>query len=97
MNARAVLKSTAPVIAHYSGIGKALALRYGGPGVIFMLHSTVDDAGAYLEDRNTLSRCGARTDARAGCRNNGVDFVSLDEAVERLGGPSGRQILRLHF
>jgi peptidoglycan/xylan/chitin deacetylase (PgdA/CDA1 family) len=90
MSARAILKSTAPVIAHYSGIGKALALRYGGTGVIFMLHSTVEDAGSYLEQG---IRCPVATLQRTLCwlRDNGVDFVSLDEAVERLGqSPTGK-------
>jgi hypothetical protein len=49
MNARAVLMSTAPVIARYSGIAKALALRYGGPGIIFMLHSTVGNSDRHVD------------------------------------------------
>ena len=96
MNARAVLKSTAPVIAHYSGIGKALALRYGGPGVIFMLHSTVDDAGSYLE---AGIRCpvAALEQTLSWLQDNGVDFVSLDEAVERLGGPPAGKFCAFTF
>jgi peptidoglycan/xylan/chitin deacetylase (PgdA/CDA1 family) len=85
MNARAILKSTAPVIAHYSGIAKALAFRYGGPGVIFMLHSTTGDSAPSLEDL----RCPVAALERAlrWLEASGVDFVSLDEAVRRLAEP----------
>jgi peptidoglycan/xylan/chitin deacetylase (PgdA/CDA1 family) len=85
MSARTVLKSTAPVIAHYSGIGKALAFRYGGSGVIFMLHSTIANSVPYLED----IRCPVAALERTLCwlRDNGVQFVSLDQALERLSGP----------
>ncbi len=87
MNARAVLKSTAPVIACYSGIAKALAIRYGGPGVIFMLHSTVGDCGSHLAQD---LRCPVAALERTLCwlEDDGVEFVSLDEAVDRLRRPS---------
>lgn len=87
MNARAVLKSTAPVIACYSGIAKALALRYGGAGVIFMLHSMVGKSGGYFEEG---LRCPVAALERTlrWLTDNGVQFVSLDEAVERLSRPS---------
>ena len=87
MNARAVLKSAAPAIVCYSGIAKALAFRYGGPGVIFMLHSTVGEADTFLiEDL----RCPVATLERILCwlRDNGIQFVSLDEAMHRLSRPS---------
>ncbi len=87
MIARAFLKSTAPIIAHYSGIGKALAFRYGGSGVIFLLHSTVGNSAAYLED----IRCPVAVLERTLCwlKDNGVEFVSLDQALERLNRPLG--------
>lgn len=87
MNARAIARSAAPFIARYSGIGKALALRYRGPGVIFMLHSAVDNSTFYVEE---LLRCPIATLTRtlAWLRDNDIEFVSLDEAVERLGRSS---------
>jgi peptidoglycan/xylan/chitin deacetylase (PgdA/CDA1 family) len=85
MTARAFLKSTAPVIAHYSGIAKALALRYGGSGVIFMLHSTIGNSAPHMED----IRCPVAALERMLCwlRDNGVQFLSLDQALERLSRP----------
>jgi len=95
MNARAILKHTAPVIAHYSGVGKALAFRYGGPGVIFMLHSTVADSTDYLED----IRCPVTALERAlrWLKNNNVAFVSLDEAPARLTRPSSGKFCAFTF
>jgi peptidoglycan/xylan/chitin deacetylase (PgdA/CDA1 family) len=85
MTARAFLKSNAPVIAHYSGIAKVLSFRYGGSGVIFMLHSTIGNSAPYLED----IRCPVAVLERTLCwlKDNGVQFVSLDQALERLSGP----------
>lgn len=95
MTARAFLKSTAPVIAHYSGIAKVLALRYGGPGVIFMLHSTVANSAPYLED----IRCPAAALERTLCwlKDNDVQFVTLDQALERLSGPPSRKFCVFTF
>jgi peptidoglycan/xylan/chitin deacetylase (PgdA/CDA1 family) len=86
MTARAVLKASVPVLARYSGIGKALAYRYGGRGVIFMLHSTIDNSVPYLED----IRCpvAALEYALSWLQSEGVEFVSLDEALRRLAGPA---------
>jgi peptidoglycan/xylan/chitin deacetylase (PgdA/CDA1 family) len=87
MNARAMFKSTAPVIARYSGIGKALASRYAGPGTIFLLHSVVRDTTSYPEE---FTRCPVSVleDALAWLKENKVQFVSLDTALERLRAPT---------
>ena len=85
MYARAVLKSAAPLIAHYSGIGKALAVRYRGPGVIFALHSTIGSSVPHLEDL----RCpiDVLEHTLSWLKGNGFAFVSLDEALARLADP----------
>jgi peptidoglycan/xylan/chitin deacetylase (PgdA/CDA1 family) len=85
MTVRRFLKSAAPVVAYYSGIAKALEFRYGGSGVIFLLHSTIDNSAPYLED----IRCPVAALERTlhWLRDNGVQFVSLDQALERLSGP----------
>ena len=96
MNARAVLKSAAPAIACYSGIAKALAFRYGGPGVIFMLHSTVGKSDTFLlEDL----RCPvtALEWILSWLKDNGIQFVSLDEAMQRLSRPSPRRFCAFTF
>ena len=85
MNARAALKTAVPVIARYSGIGKALAVRYRGSGVIFMLHSIVGASASSLEDL----RCPIDTleQTLVWLKRAGFAFVSLEEAVKRLGDP----------
>ncbi len=96
MNARAVLKSAAPAIACYGGIAKALAFRYGGPGIIFMLHSTVGNSNTFLlEDL----RCPvtALEWILSWLKDNGVQFVSLDEAMQRLSQPSPRRFCAFTF
>ena len=42
MRAASLLKTAFPIVAQYSGLGSALALRYRGAGTIFMLHSVVE-------------------------------------------------------
>jgi peptidoglycan/xylan/chitin deacetylase (PgdA/CDA1 family) len=95
MIARTFLKTTAPVVAHYSGIAKLLAFRYGGSGVIFLLHSTVGNSAPYLED----IRCPVAALERTLCwlGDNGVDFVSLDQALERLSRPTRRKFCVFTF
>jgi len=83
MNARAILKSAAPFIAHYSGIGRALAFHYAGPGTIFVLHSIVGDI-AHYPDHHIRCSVAALERILRWLRDQGVEFVSLDEAVERL-------------
>jgi peptidoglycan/xylan/chitin deacetylase (PgdA/CDA1 family) len=95
MTARSVLKAAAPVVAHYSGIGKALAFRYGGPGVIFMLHSTIANSTPYLAD----IRCPVASLERSlqWLKDNGVAFVSLDEALARLAAPPSGKFCAFTF
>jgi len=96
MNARAALKSAAPAIACYSGIASALAFRYGGPGVIFMLHSTVGKANTFLlEDL----RCPLATleGILSWLKDNDVQFVSLDDAMQRLSRPLSKRFCAFTF
>ena len=93
MSARAILKSTAPVIARYSGVGKALAFRYAGPGTIFILHSI---GGAFCPDEFLSCPASVVESTLSWLKENGIRVVSLDEAVERLVERS-RKILRLYL
>ena len=87
MDPHAMLKSMAPYVVRYSGIGKALALRYAGPGTIFVLHSVVSDAACYPDE---FIRCPVSVleQALSWLKDNGIQVVSLDEAVERLAQSS---------
>jgi peptidoglycan/xylan/chitin deacetylase (PgdA/CDA1 family) len=73
-------------VAHRSGISHAIGQRYRGRGVLFMLHSVVDDDAFYPE---AMLRCPAgRLDwILRWLKATGVAFVSLDEAIDRLARP----------
>src|SRR5947199_7627266 len=70
--------------AHLTGLSGVVAGRYGGRGFIFALHSIVDDAAVHPDDS---LRCSAsQLDwALRWLQKERVEFVSLDEAVRRLG------------
>jgi peptidoglycan/xylan/chitin deacetylase (PgdA/CDA1 family) len=96
VRARSFIKSAFPVAARFTGLSRALALRYRGQGAIFALHSIVDDTGRYPDQ--TL-RCPARKLAFVlrWLRRRGVEFVTLDAAIERLRSPSGRRFAVFTF
>jgi peptidoglycan/xylan/chitin deacetylase (PgdA/CDA1 family) len=87
MNAYTVLKYTAPFIARCSGMSRALALRYAGPGTIFGLHSVVDDTTSYPDE---FLRCPAPVleYTLSWLKGNGVQVVHLDEAIKLLAQSS---------
>jgi peptidoglycan/xylan/chitin deacetylase (PgdA/CDA1 family) len=89
MSARTMLKSTAPIIAHYGGLGKVLAFRYRGCGIIFALHSIVDN-DSFHPDETLRCPVGKLEWMLARLRELEVDFVTLDEAVKRLSEPAAR-------
>jgi peptidoglycan/xylan/chitin deacetylase (PgdA/CDA1 family) len=84
----ALVKTAVCVAAHITGLSRAVAIRYRGRGTIFGLHSIVEDGDFYLDE--TL-RCPVRKleETLRWLKKGGVEFVSLDEAVERLNGPPG--------
>ncbi len=96
MQVHPAVKSVAYRTAHVSGLSRALALRYRGRGIIFALHSVTADNSIHPD--HTL-RCPASklewTLRRL--RHDGIDLVSLDEAVERLGAPASRPFATFTF
>ena len=96
MRAASLLKTAFPIVAQYSGLGSALALRYRGAGTIFMLHSVVACGDDYPD--HSL-RCPAETLATAlsWLRDRGVDFVSLEAMLDRLKSPSDRPFAAFTF
>ncbi|HMK79919.1 MAG TPA: polysaccharide deacetylase family protein [Xanthobacteraceae bacterium] len=86
---RSSIRSVLPSVAYRSGISRAIAPRYRGRGVIFLLHSVVDDDTFYPEE---LLRCPAgRLDwTLRYLKANNVEIVSLDDAVARLSTPDTR-------
>jgi peptidoglycan/xylan/chitin deacetylase (PgdA/CDA1 family) len=83
----AFVKSAIYTTAHVSGISRALGHRYRGRGIIFALHSVVDDDSFHPDDS---LRCpvGKLEWILRRLQRQGVDFVTLDEAVARLGTSS---------
>lgn len=84
MRRRAVVESV-----YRSGLSAAIGIRYGGIGSIFMFHHVVPDVSAHLNDALYVN---ARFFSAwlASLRNNGVDIISLSDAVERIRDPGPR-------
>lgn len=84
-----LVRTAVSVGAHLSGLSRLVAARYRGRGMIFALHSVVADDTFYPD--YTL-RCSTRRLewALQWLRDEGLDFVSLDEAVRRLGDGNPR-------
>ena len=83
-------------MAHRSGISRAIGQRYRGRGVVFMLHSVVDDDAFHPE---AMLRCPAgRLDfILRWLKSNGIALVSLDEAIDRLAEPRSAQFAAFTF
>lgn len=96
MQVPSLVKSAVYTTAHVSGLSRALAQRYRGRGIIFALHSIVDD-GAFHPDHTLRCPVGKLEWILRRLRESGVDFVTLDEAVERLCAPSPRPFAAFTF
>ncbi|MEA2905929.1 MAG: hypothetical protein QOI12_3316 [Alphaproteobacteria bacterium] len=96
MTVRSFAKTAVSVGAHFTGLSRALATRYRGRGMIFALHSVVDDSTPYPDE--TL-RCPVSKLAWTlrWLERQGVEFVSLDEVVKRLGTPQTRPFAAFTF
>jgi peptidoglycan/xylan/chitin deacetylase (PgdA/CDA1 family) len=93
---RSFVKTAISTGAHFTGLSRAVALRYRGRGTIFALHSVVDD-GAFYPDDTLRCSVGQLAWTLRWLRREGVEFVSLDEAVRRLSGPPGRPFAAFTF
>jgi peptidoglycan/xylan/chitin deacetylase (PgdA/CDA1 family) len=92
----AIVKSAIYTTAHISGLSRALAHRYRGRGVIFALHSVVDD-DAFHPDHTLRCPSGKLEWMLRRLREQRLDFVTLDEAVERLSAPAARPFVAFTF
>jgi len=91
-----IVKSAVYTTAHVSGLSRALARRYRGRGIIFALHSIADDA-AFHPDHTLRCPVGKLDWILGWLRQQQLDFVTLDEAVERLDAPSARPFVAFTF
>jgi peptidoglycan/xylan/chitin deacetylase (PgdA/CDA1 family) len=90
------VKTGISVGAHLTGMSRAIAARYRGRGMIFALHSVVDDVAAYPDDSLRCSVSQLAWSLRW-LQDQGVEFVSLDEAVARLGARKTRPFAAFTF
>ena len=91
-----IVKSAVYTTAHVSGLSRVLALRYRGRGIIFALHSIVDD-DAFHPDHTLRCPVGKLKWILRRLRQQELDFVTLDEAVERLNASSARPFVAFTF
>src|ERR1700730_18047599 len=80
-----IVRTTASLVAHFTGVSRLIAARYRGRGMIFALHSVVDD-DAFCPDRTLRCSTGQLERTLQWLRGEGVDFVDLEQAVRRLRG-----------
>ncbi len=89
-------KTAVFVGARVTGLSRVLAARYRGCGMIFALHSVVDD-DAFYPDETLRCPVGQLERSLRWLRGEGVEFVSLDEAVRRLSRPGPRPFAAFTF
>jgi peptidoglycan/xylan/chitin deacetylase (PgdA/CDA1 family) len=91
-----LLKTAVCVAANITGLSRAVAIRYRGRGTIFALHSIVEDSDCYVDETPRCPVSKLEWTLRW-LKKGGVEFVSLDEAVERLQGPPRRLFAAFTF
>src|ERR1700722_3215018 len=97
MSVPSFAKTVVSVGAHVTVLSRVLATRYRGCGMIFALHSVVDD-GAFYPDETLRCPVGQLKRSLRWLRQQGVELVSLDEAVRRLSAAShGRPFAAFTF
>ncbi len=96
MPVTSLVKSAVYTTAHFSGLSRALGIRYRGRGIIFALHSVVGD-DTFHPDETLRCPAGKLEWMLRRLRKQGVDLVTLDEAVERLGASSNRPFAAFTF
>jgi peptidoglycan/xylan/chitin deacetylase (PgdA/CDA1 family) len=86
---RPLVRTAVSVGAHWSGFSRAVAARYRGRGLIFALHSVVAD-DTFNPDHTLRCPAGRLEWTLRWLRAEGLEFVSLDEGIRRLGEEKAR-------
>lgn len=81
---------------NFLGADALLGSRHRGPGCVFMLHSVVHDRHDYLNDHLRTSAA-FLNEVIAYYISEGIDIVSLDDAMQRLTIPSPRPFVCFTF
>jgi peptidoglycan/xylan/chitin deacetylase (PgdA/CDA1 family) len=91
-----VVKTAVSVGAHLTGLSRLIAARYRGRGIIFALHSVVED-GAIHPDDSLRCPAGQLQRVLRWLRDQRFEFVDLDEAVRRLAKRETRPFAAFTF
>src|ERR1700688_1192823 len=94
--AKTFAKTAISVGAHLTGLSRVLGARYRGGGMIFALHSVVDD-GAFYPDETLRCPVGQLERVLRWLRKQGVELISLDDAVRRLSAAGGQPFATFTF
>ncbi|GGE77952.1 polysaccharide deacetylase family protein [Stappia taiwanensis] len=99
MDVRRQILGSGCKLLHWSGIGRLLSPLTAGKGLIFTLHSvrTGKAHGDFLPNRHLSVTSDFLEQTIEQVRGAGFDFVSLDEAVDRMGESGGRPFAALTF
>lgn len=93
---RSFLEKVFPIAVCGSGLNRAAAIRYRGRGVIFMLHSVTDDASLHI-DQGIRCSVTKLTQILRQLREQDVEFVTIDDAIERLKEPASASFAAFTF
>jgi peptidoglycan/xylan/chitin deacetylase (PgdA/CDA1 family) len=93
---KSLIKTAISSGAHRSGLSRVVASRYRGRGVIFALHSIVDDISLY-PDQTLRCAAGKLEWTLQYLKDEGWDVVSVDEAVRRLQAGDTRAFAAFTF
>jgi peptidoglycan/xylan/chitin deacetylase (PgdA/CDA1 family) len=93
---RDLVRTAIVVGTRFSGLSRLVAARYRGRGLIFAAHSIVDD-DAFYPDYALRCSVGQLEWTLRWLRDEGFDFVTLDEAVRRLQGDNPRRFACFTF
>ncbi len=91
-----LIKNGIYLTAYVSGLSRALGVRYRGCGVIFAFHSIIDD-DAFYPDHTLRCPVGKLEWILRRLRQQQLDFVTLEQGVDRLGAPSARPFVAFTF
>jgi peptidoglycan/xylan/chitin deacetylase (PgdA/CDA1 family) len=93
---RALVRTGITIGAHLTGLSRLIATRYRGCGIIFALHSVVDDGAAH-PDYTLRCSTGQLEWTLRWLSTQGMEFVSIDEAVRRLSARQTGQFAAFTF
>jgi peptidoglycan/xylan/chitin deacetylase (PgdA/CDA1 family) len=90
------VRTTVSIGAHVTGFSRVVAARYRGRGMIFAAHSVIED-DTFYPDHTLRCSTGQLAWTLQWLRDEGLDFVSLDEGIRRLNEENPRPFACFSF